>query len=343
MTYIPKNQIKANLYTSGNELVTVPDYKVYVGYYWKKSTGQKYTGRSPSDGANQRLIPIDIQVPPEDLEDLPLVLPQRVTGPTTNIYDVITENKFKPVRRPTPTITKPTQKDYTNGFFFRYFTKKRNQNTLYEINKRDYELLNSQSKKINKTLYRAIRIRWTISNKKREDIFLINKNIVRNLETSRNFYGLFTFFKDDWDQYYSDKIGIIYVNGKRHYIDYKPIPKNLPPAYQYGNKNVISNPEVPANQNCANCIFRRRNQCNKWNAVIKNDYWCVSYKPKIYDDSDTGKNYSSNDKPFADSTNQTEYISTQTYELDTPNTNTQPRESSTSFSTNYSSGGGGGY
>tara|TARA_S200002703_G_scaffold160003_1_gene175995 strand:- start:42 stop:1067 length:1026 start_codon:yes stop_codon:yes gene_type:complete len=341
MTYIPKNQIKSNLFTSGNELVTVPDYAVYIGYYWKKSTGQKYTGRTPSDGPNQRLIPVTADIPEEQLEDIPLVFPLRVTGPTTTTYDTITENRYKPIRNPRGTFTKPTQRDYTNGFFYRYFTKKRNQNTLYEISKEDYQLLNDNSNKINRTLYRGIKVRWSISNKKREDIFLINKNIVRNLENSRNFYGLFAFFKDDWDQYFSDKIGIIYVNGKRHYIDYKPVPDNLPPAYQYGNKNTISNPEVPPNQNCANCIFRQRYKCNKWDAVIKKDYWCSKYEPQEYEDDNAGKDYSSNDKPSFDNTNNVTYINLTTYDLGV--TGTPRRESSTSFSSNYSSGGSGGY
>ena len=342
MTYIPKNQIKSNLFTSGNELVTVPDYVVYIGYYWKKSTGQKYTGRTPSDGPNQRLIPLDIEVSQEEQEDIPLVFPERVPGPTTFNYDTITENKFKPIRKPRATFTKPTQNDYTNGFFYRYFAKKRNQNTLYEINKKDYELLNSNSTKINKTLYRGIKVRWSISNKEREDIFLINKNIVRNLENTRKFYGLTAFFNQDWDQYYSDKIGVIYVNGKRHYIDYTPIPDNLPPAYQFGNHNTIANPEVPANQNCANCIFRKRNHCTFWNAVIKKAYWCISYKLQQYEDGSLGKDYSIQDKPNFEETNLIEYTNTTTIDLGM--TNTSQRESSTTFSSGGgSSMGGGGY
>lgn len=342
MTYIPKNQIKSNLFTSGNELVTVPDYIVYVGYYWKKSTGQKYTGRTPSDGPNQRLIPITADVPDEQLEDTPLVFPQRVSGPTTTVYDTITQNRYKPIRRPTAAVTQPTEQDYINGFFYRYFTKKRNQNTLYEISKKDYQLLNSDATRINKTLYRAIRVKWTISNKKREDIFLINKNITRNLEYSRNFYGLTTFFNNDWDQYFSDKIGIIYVNGKRHYIDYTPISENLPEAYQFGNKNTITNPEVPANQNCANCIFRKRNHCHKWNAEIKRDYWCAAYEYNTAIVSNDG-DYSSNDKPFTNNNTNIEYSSTETYELGSSNTNQPRRETSTNYSANYYSGGGGGY
>jgi len=338
MTYIPKNQIKSDLFTSGNELVTVPDFVVYIGYYWKKSTGQKYTGRTPSDGPNRRLVPLSRDLP-QDQESTELVYPERVPGPVTLDYDTITENKFTPTRNPTATYTRPTQKDYTNGFFYRYFTKKRNQTTLYEISKKDYELLNENSKAINRTLYRGIKIRWSISNKEREEIFLINKNIVRNLETSRNFYGLTAFFKDDWDQYFSDKIGIIYVNGKRHYIDYSPVPGNLPPAYQYGNKNIISNPDVPANQNCANCIFKKRYKCSKWNAEIKKDYWCASYKQQEYVGDEGGKDYSSNDKPFTEDTQKITYSSTTTIDLGI--TNTPRRETSTSYSSNYSSGGGG--
>ena len=200
MTYIPKNQIKANLFTSGNEFVTVPDYVTYSGPYWKKSTGQKYTGRTPSDGPNRRLIPISREVSDNPQED-PLILPERVPGPSTFVYDNITLNRYKPIRKPMTSFTKPNVKNYQNGFFYRYFTKQRNQNTLYEISSGDYDLLNKNTNEVNNTLYRGIRIRWSISNKKREDIFLINQNIVQNLENSRNFYGLTQFFNDKFDEY----------------------------------------------------------------------------------------------------------------------------------------------
>jgi len=354
MTYIPKNQLQTNLYSNG-DFATIPDYKIYTGYYWKKSTGQKYTGRTPSDGINKRLIPL-VPDQPQDI-DVPTLPPRRSDEPNSYKYDQITNNRYRPLRKPATNFTKPISRDYQNGFFFRYFAKQRNQNTLFEISKDEYDLLNKNTKLINRELYRGIRIRWSISKKEREEIFLINKNIVKNLESSRNFYGLNAFFKDNYDEFYTDKLGVIYVNGKRNYTDYKIIPSNLPDAYQWGNKNEEQiNPEVPSNQNCALCIFNQAgneitpysneatyNKCTKWNAVIRKDYWCKSYQPVAA--AGTLKDYTSVNNPNMDPNSPPSTMpSEQTSTSITPNTANQPNTgTSATITTTYSFGGGGGY
>lgn len=340
MTYIPKNQIQTNLYSNA-DFVTIPDYETYTGYYWKKSTGQKYTGRTPNDGINKRLIPLIPEQQPGDI-DQPITPPLRNDDVNSYQYDSITSNKYRPIRRPITFFTKPNNNDYINGFFFRYFAKQRNQNTLFETSKDEFELLNKNTRIVNTNLYRGIRVMWSISKKDREEIYLTNKNIVNNLETTRNFYGLTNFFNDDFDKFYSDKIGIIYLNGKRNYTSYQPIPSNLPPSYQWGNKNnELVNPETPPNQNCALCIFRKNNLCEKWNANIKKDFWCKSYQPKENVSIDELKDYTSENTPNIGPINQ-EATTTST----TSNQNTQTNQNtgtSATITTTYSFGGGGGY
>jgi len=342
MTYIPKNQIQTNLYTSGLEFLIVGNLTDYQGYYWKKSNGHKFTGRTPSDGPNQRLVPI---APPIEEEDQTgVVRSLRFYAPNTRIYDTLTAQRYTPIRIPINAYTRPTANDYKNGFFFRYFAKQRNQNTLFETNESEYELLNKETTLLNRNLYRGIRVRWSISRKEREEIFLVNKNIITNLENTRNFYGLTAYFKDDFDQFYTDKLGIIYLKGKRNYTNYTPVPDRLPPAYQWGNKNTeIVNSEVPKNQNCAICKFKLGGLCTKWNAQVKNNYWCKSYQ-KIHDPNklDSLKNYSSTDKPSL--TNEPINLpSTNTSnENITTNENTSTG-TSVSISGGTSFGGGGGY
>jgi hypothetical protein len=55
MSYYPLSQIKTNLYTNGTEYTTL-DGVAYTGYYFKISTGQLFTGRTPQDQPNQELI-----------------------------------------------------------------------------------------------------------------------------------------------------------------------------------------------------------------------------------------------------------------------------------------------
>ena len=45
--YYPKNKIKSNLYTNGDEYRTIKDLTPYTGPYYSVFTGQKYTGENP--------------------------------------------------------------------------------------------------------------------------------------------------------------------------------------------------------------------------------------------------------------------------------------------------------
>ena len=54
MAYYPKSQVKTNLYTNGGEYTTTSNQfstvaESYIGYYYKTSTGQLYTGKNPQE------------------------------------------------------------------------------------------------------------------------------------------------------------------------------------------------------------------------------------------------------------------------------------------------------
>jgi hypothetical protein len=69
--YYPKSQITPNLYTNGNEFVLSTTQEVYSGFYYKISNGKFYTGRNQDDKPN--------------IEILPLVTPQNIATPTSNL------------------------------------------------------------------------------------------------------------------------------------------------------------------------------------------------------------------------------------------------------------------
>ena len=55
--YFPKSQIQPNLYTNGEEFVFINNReKFYTGYYYKLSTGKRYTGKNPDNGPGIELI-----------------------------------------------------------------------------------------------------------------------------------------------------------------------------------------------------------------------------------------------------------------------------------------------
>ena len=63
-----------------------------------------------------------------------------------------------------------------------------------------------------------------------------------------------------------------YRNGDRTYKDTnQALMSTLPSSY-----------ELPTDggQKCVNCIFNKNNNCSKWNAQIRSQYYCVSWAPK---------------------------------------------------------------
>ena len=65
--------------------------------------------------------------------------------------------------------------------------------------------------------------------------------------------------------------GIIRKFGVLHYPDGKKISSRLPGAYQLS----------VGNQNCSNCTFYKNNKCEFWKAVVREEYWCKTWKNNI--------------------------------------------------------------
>ncbi len=58
--YYPKSQIKTNLYTNGGEFIIESTGDDYVGYYWKTSKDEYFTGKTPQDSFIQKLVIISV-------------------------------------------------------------------------------------------------------------------------------------------------------------------------------------------------------------------------------------------------------------------------------------------
>ena len=57
--YIPKNKIKTNLYTRGDEYQNVSTGIPYTGYYWTMYNGKIFTGKNPNEKPTEELINIE--------------------------------------------------------------------------------------------------------------------------------------------------------------------------------------------------------------------------------------------------------------------------------------------
>ena len=207
MVYYPKSQIKTNLYTNGNEYVTLDTDDEYIGYYYELSNGNTFTGRTPDDGPNIRIVlddhPVLDYINP-DLEESNVIYPPET--PPTVIQNLghgyyPGAPPFRSRSLPSSVLTIPSQKDYDLGEFQRYFAKKHNQNIYLEINKETCDQLKNRDPNIAFDLYTAISLSWDLSGDQTQT-YTTNKNTVILIENKEKWYGFEMWFKDDFLKYY---------------------------------------------------------------------------------------------------------------------------------------------
>lgn len=263
MAYLPKNKYK-KLYTNGNEYKIMTTGKPYTGEYIKLNDGRLFAGSDPSNIKGKLTV-------------LSPIRNNNVLNNSKNnkIYSILKKDLSKeqdsyiPIQSSSPL---PTALDYSNGYFNRYVSVRLNSKQYQEVSKDIYE--NFYKRAYNTKLNKIFFIKWNLG----ENSSIENTKRLRQLEY--DLPGIFNFFpnKDE----YSLKNGIIYIGNSKLYPNGESIPKNLPPSYQLGNKNIneIKNSNVPSNQNCAKCMFFENGQCNKWNEKIRDEFYCRSFIEK---------------------------------------------------------------
>jgi hypothetical protein len=126
---IPKNKIKAGLYTSGGEFLIAKTQQRYQGYYYeindKFYIGKEYKDNSPelikanSDKVNKLL-----------------------SNPFTYIYGIVSGTKINNIK-PKSTQYNPetAETDSNKNTITRYFTKKTNENIIRETDQQSFNQL----------------------------------------------------------------------------------------------------------------------------------------------------------------------------------------------------------
>jgi len=188
--YYPKSQIKTNLFTNGDEYFLSTTGESYKGYYYKTSTGQVFSGKTPDDLPNILLESIsstewDLTAASENGRNFQqqadnfdgLVYGNEQQKPETiNTYlSLKPENLNLIIPYYVPAL--PTEQDYQTGEFRRYFCKKTNEIQYIEINKTQYDLLVVKDSSILWQLYSPFNLPWQITGDQ-EQVARTNKNIV---------------------------------------------------------------------------------------------------------------------------------------------------------------------
>jgi hypothetical protein len=207
--YYPKSQIKTNLYTRGKEFVFSDTNQEYRGYYYTTSTGQAYSGKTPSDPtsqplqfSNQNILETATRqrdAEPEFFGNLTedasfYLLPLSYISSTS--LDV--GNSPLPPKQSYPIVT---ENDYKLGEFQRYFLKKGNETKFLEISLEDYRKYASRDKDVMFELYIPFQINWVLTGEK-EQVYKINQNIVTKIERDQNLPGFTQYFRGRFTQFY---------------------------------------------------------------------------------------------------------------------------------------------
>lgn len=201
--YYPKSQIKPNLYTNGNEFVVKDTYKNYIGYYFKTSTNEYFTGKTPMDGPNNTLIYLG-----PDQGSKPDTAPEEYylerLNPKVEV-EIYTGGVVDPDSRvrylPTIDHPHPTDDNYRVGSFPRYFAKKINGNIYLEINKTTFNDLNTRALNIYWEGYVQYKLFWQLQGTK-EEVARANKNSIDLIEHRNRIIGLGAYLDYNYTQYY---------------------------------------------------------------------------------------------------------------------------------------------
>jgi hypothetical protein len=204
MIYYPKTQIRTNLFTNGDEFINSITKELYVGNYYETSLNQQFTGKNPQDPNSVPLIPIDETAlnPTQTNAENDLVLDVRFTEPNY-AYSIITKqnpNTPQPIY-PKFYFAKPTQQDYQNTQFNRFFYKTLSGEKYVEISQNDYNsLINKEAKFLYQSVL-AIILPWQLTGIQ-EEVFKINARTTQNVESQYGIKGLGLYLNFDYTKFY---------------------------------------------------------------------------------------------------------------------------------------------
>jgi hypothetical protein len=212
--YYPKSQIKTNLFTNGSEYFLTTTGESYVGYYYKTSTGQVFSGKTPDDRPNVLLESIsstewDLTAASENGRNFQqqadnfdgLVYGNEQQRPeTVNTYLALKPENLN-IIIPYYIPAKPIEQDYQIGEFRRYFCKKTNEILYIEISKTTFDLLINKSPDILWPLYSPFNIAWQLTGGK-EQVARINKNIVDLTSVRLQLPKLGDYLNNNYLKYY---------------------------------------------------------------------------------------------------------------------------------------------
>ena len=201
--YYPLSQIKTNLYTNGDEFVVTRTNEPYTGFYYKISTGQYFTGKTPQDLPTEGLSPLfnfsETNIPQNQYT--PVLNVEQINAKNIPYIDLTNQKTNQVTYIPYYNPQLPTQQDYQIGEFRRYFCKKRNEVIYIEINKDQYTKLITKDPQILWQLYQPFFVDWQLTGDKQQ-VAKVNRNMVLLASKNLKLPAFSLYLKEDYTKYY---------------------------------------------------------------------------------------------------------------------------------------------
>lgn len=161
--YYPEDQIIRNLFTKGNEYMYMQDFKEYVGFYHRYTTGEVYSGYDWDGLRSRRLIRFR---PLSESQAKYYQIKHFITdssGDRVKVSNAYGDQYYK-YRAPRYVRRKLTNQDLENGHLNRYFVFKRNEprRVFFEISKEQSANYGTDATGINQYLYGLVVIPWKV-------------------------------------------------------------------------------------------------------------------------------------------------------------------------------------
>ncbi len=204
MPYLPKSKYSISE-TSGGEFIIQASKQDYTGPYIISSDGTLFAGNNINTvTANDILVPK--QKPKKDNTYIIFNVKQTFSQGSVDYYNRKREDifqkqdKFEPIISTKPS---PTEKDYLNGYFFRYIAKRRNTlDIYYEIDKETYNSIRGKSGKYDHNVHQVQKMKWDLSDNSKNT----NSSTIRKIQKNTQFKKLNSFFPNLREYQLSDDI-----------------------------------------------------------------------------------------------------------------------------------------
>lgn len=202
LKYYPSFRVKTNQKTTGNRLLLngVP----YSGDYYQTYDNKFFSGPDPIVGPSEELKPYENYGNSDYLNtsSLPTSVKNQFLKQTSVTKTEATE--------PISYYPKPTEEDYTRGYFIRYFIKKINsKGFVIEISEDEYNNFNNGTVRYDVSFYLVTQIFWKITgtlNTKRYSQYdirlgIIDVNKKNTEEAGKKFLGLIEFIGGEYAKF----------------------------------------------------------------------------------------------------------------------------------------------